>query len=74
MWNNGVITDGEDVYIYFIKHFNEGSRFGINEGKISKLEIKRNNTMVVLYDRGWIIRPITKVETAIYNMIIELYN
>lgn len=75
MWDDGIVTiDNKTIYSYFVKHFNEGSKFGINGGKISKLEIRKNNVITVHYDRGWITHPVTEIETAIYDMIIKLYN
>ena len=40
-----------------MKVFEEGSEFGIEGGKISKLMLKRNGTVVANYDRGWDIKP-----------------
>lgn len=75
MWDEGMIAiDQKVVYTYFVKHFDERSQFGIDGGKISKLEIRQNNIISVHYDRGWITHPITEVETAIYDMIIKIYN
>lgn len=74
MWDEGMIMLDKTAYHYFVKHFDEGSKCGINGGKISKLEIRKNNVIAVHYDRGWIARPITEVENIIYEMIIKLYN
>lgn len=74
MWDEGMITLDGVVYHYFVKHFKAGSRFGIDDGKISKLEIRRGNTTCVHYDREWITRPVTEIETTIYEMLIKLYN
>ena len=35
----------------------DGSQFGIEGGRISKLMLKRNDTIVCNYDRGWDIEP-----------------
>ena len=35
----------------------EGSQFGIDDGRISKLMLKRNGEIVCNYDRGWDIKP-----------------
>ncbi|MFA5735478.1 MAG: hypothetical protein WC904_10970 [Proteiniphilum sp.] len=37
--------------------YGEGSEYGIDEGRISKLMLKRNGNVVCNYDRGWDIRP-----------------
>ena len=35
----------------------EGSKYGINGGRISKLTLKRNGAVVANYDRGWDVEP-----------------
>ncbi len=56
--SNGVIRtpDGTKVS-YAVKHYDAGSDYGINGGKISKLEMRINGKIVALYDRGWVHRP-----------------
>ena len=53
MWTNGTING----FDYAVKHFQEGSRFGINNGRISKLCIGKDGKTYGNYDRGWDIRP-----------------
>ncbi len=70
MWIEGKING----YEYFIKHFDEGSQFGINGGRISKLAIRdQKGRWVVNYDRGWDIRPSKEVK-PIYDELIKKYN
>jgi|SRR5690606_4824100 len=76
-WVSGIVGD----YRFDAKHFNEGSEFGINEGRVSKLTIKRLDTVgngkdwnygvVVSYDRGWDKRPTPSVK-AEYDAVMEL--
>ena len=40
-----------------MKQYDEGSQFGIEGGRISKLMLKRNGEVVCNYDRGWDIEP-----------------
>ncbi|MPM21471.1 hypothetical protein SDC9_67915 [bioreactor metagenome] len=40
-----------------MKVYEEGSQFGIDGGKVSKLMLKRNGEIVCNYDRGWDIKP-----------------
>lgn len=40
-----------------MKVYEEGSQFGIDGGKVSKLMLKRNDKVVCNYDRGWDIEP-----------------
>ena len=46
-----------DNFIFEAKLFDEGSEFGINNGRVSKLSIQDNNNWIVNYDRGWDIKP-----------------
>jgi hypothetical protein len=57
MWKEGTLEIGASVFRYCIKVYGEGSDFGIDEGRISKLMLKRNGRIVCNYDRGWDIRP-----------------
>ena len=36
----------------------EGSQYGINGGRISKLTLKRSGAIVCNYDRGWDVEPV----------------
>ena len=49
MWSKGIING----YEYWVKHFDEGSEFGINGGRISKLAIRdQQGRWLVNYDQG----------------------
>ena len=68
MWQEGGIRVKSSIFHYWMKVYETGSRFGINEGRISKLMLKRNGEIVVNYDRGWDIEPVdedTKMAVAI---------
>ena len=57
MWSKGSIKiEGTEVQ-YWVKHYEEGSEFGIDGGRISKLMLQRNGQTVCNYDRGWDIKP-----------------
>jgi len=79
-WASGSIWVGERQYGYEVKHFEEGSRFGIGEGRISKLRIirryPRRTREVCAYDRGWCVRPdkANTADMAAYNALLERYN
>ena len=70
MWTKGTI----DGFTYCVKHFDEGSEFGINEGRISKLELRKDGRIVANYDRGWDIKPTSKEANAAYAKILKQYN
>lgn len=77
MWSEGVITCPLTgiKYKYWVKHYEEGSKFGINSGKVSKLTIRRvgESRDIVNYDRGWNIEPGDEVK-SVYSILLTKYN
>ena len=79
-WSQGTIwtEDGKTGYDYWVKHFEEGSEYGIeNDGCISKLSIRKHgeNKDLVHYDREWIKRvPRNKEVKRVYDILVEKYN
>lgn len=77
MWKEGTIgvpdKDGKYTAVrYCAKVFDEGSIYGINEGRISKLELRQNGKIVYNYDRGLDIPPQTaEAETALAILLKE---
>ena len=57
MWREGALRIGTTIYHYWMKQYDEGSEYGIEGGRISKLTIKRGTEEVANYDRGWDIKP-----------------
>ena len=57
MWKEGSIKVNSSIFHYWMKKFDEGSEWGIEGGRISKLMIKRGGEIVCNYDRGWDIKP-----------------
>ena len=57
MWKEGSIKVNGDIFHYWIKQYEEGSEWGIEGGRISKLMLKRGGKIVCNYDRGWDIKP-----------------
>ena len=80
LWHEGCIgvtVDGETkIAKYFCKAYDEGSEFGIDDGRISKLSIYIDNALVVNYDRGWDIEPADDDQFALiaYAICLESYN
>ncbi|WP_028125416.1 DUF7678 domain-containing protein [Eremococcus coleocola] len=58
MWERGQIEFEGQTYRYWLFAFEEGSEYGIEEGRISKLMLKREGEIVCNYDRGWDVYPI----------------
>ena len=52
MWSEGTIKIRNSVFHYWVKHYDEPSHYGIENGRISKLTLKRNGMVVYNYDRG----------------------
>ena len=57
MWKEGSLRVYNSVFHYWLKGYEEPSRFGIEGGKVSKLMLKRDGEVVAIYDRGWDIEP-----------------
>jgi len=80
MWSKGTIwmENGKVGYDYWVKHYEEGSQYGIeNEGRISKLSIRKHGekTYLVNYDRGWDIEvPEDENVKAVYAILLKKYN
>jgi hypothetical protein len=80
MWKEGTIgipkEYGGGIAHYWAKVYDEGSEFGIDGGRISKLMIKIDGRTVVNYDRGWDIEPDENdMPTMIaYSICIKDYN
>lgn len=73
MWRKGVIkVDGVDVW-YEVKVYDNGSEFGINEGRISKLWLAANEKQIAHYDRGWDVLPTCKAAEDALAILLKRY-
>lgn len=67
-WHEGVVgiptKEGRKTAHYWVKAYEKRSRYGINGGRISKLELHINDRVAALYDRGWDIEPDENDEAA----------
>ncbi len=72
MWTIGRING----CIWEVKHYDEGSIYGIDGGRISKLWIRREDNCEILanYDCGWDIKPTSPEGIEIYNMLLKKFN
>lgn len=57
-----------------VKHYEEPSQYGIKDGRISKLAIRRGYEWVLNYDRGWDIRPKDEATKAVYEALLKRFN
>lgn len=79
MWSKGTIgvpqKDGNYIACkYWVKHYEEGSEWGIDEGRISKLEIRINGKITANYDRGWDIEPEDETTQTALAILLKEYN
>ena len=79
LWHEGVIgipnrSGKMTAARYWVKAYDEGSEYGIDGGRISKMEISINGRTVCNYDRGWDIKPKTKEAMMAYSILIHEYN
>ena len=72
MWKEGSIKEHDRIIHYWVKCYETGSEFGIDEGRISKLMLKRNGKIIANYDRGWDIEPVDEdAEIALAILLLE---
>lgn len=57
-WISGKI-DGMPGYTFKAKLYDQPSKFGIDGGKISRLQVRKDGEQTLSYDRGWDQRPTT---------------
>ena len=74
MWTNGVIKIDKTSVTFSVKHFEEPSEFGIDEGRISKLELRVKGKIVANYDRGWDIQPTDEAVEKALKYVLATYN
>ena len=65
--------DGTKVS-YAVKHYDMNSDYGIDGGKISKLEMRVEGTIVALYDRGWVKYPDENNKAVMDAYLVLLYS
>ena len=77
MWQEGCIlipTKGGNVTVkYQAKVYDEGSRYGINNGRISKLMLRSNGRVIYSYDRGEDIEPQNEAAEIALAILLEEY-
>jgi len=78
MWKQGQIAApiSNTIYTYWAKVYEEGSEFGINQGRISKLTICKQGETRDLYnfDRGLDLPPANEEVETVLNIILAKHN
>lgn len=76
LWKNGRITistdGGEVLYAWEAKVYDEGSKYGINGGRVSKLQVRQDGAVVCNYDRGWDMKPESYAVEQVVNYIVDV--
>lgn len=75
MWAEGSIKVGSSIFHYYVKHYEAPSEeYGIDGGRISKLELRRNGEIAYNYDRGEDIDPVDEETALAFSILLEEYN
>ena len=74
MWKEGSLKVYNSIFHYWIKVYDEGSQYGIEGGKISKLMLKRDGKTVCNYDRGWDVKPVDAETQLAYEILVHTEN
>lgn len=74
LWYSGfVLADGKR-YNFEAKVYDVGSKYGINNGRVSKLHVSdTEGNEIINYDRGWDIKPKTDLAKEILNGILGAF-
>lgn len=75
MWEKGtLLIDGTTVK-YCVKHYGEPSEeYGIEGGRISKMELRIDGKVTLNYDRGWGMEPEDETSQLAYAVLLKQYN
>jgi hypothetical protein len=79
MWTQGAIgipsgNGGMTSVSYWVKHYDNESQFGIDNGRISKLTLVQDSKVVYNYDRGEDIAPQTSEAETALAILLKEYN
>ena len=79
MWTQGTIgipsgNGGMASVSYWVKHYENESQFGIDNGRISKLTLVQDSKVVYNYDRGEDIAPQTSEAKTALAILLKEYN
>ena len=78
MWYEGQIgtPTSTTIYKYYAKVYETGSEHGINQGRVSKLTVRRTGETEDLYnwDRGLDRPPVNDEVEAILNIILTKFS
>lgn len=70
-------SDLDTLFKWEAKRYDKPSKYGINNGRISKLTISEtygDKVVICQYDRGWVIKPVSDQCRYMLEQILERYN
>ena len=68
------IRVGASVFHYWVKHYEEPSIYGYEEGRASKISLRRNGKTVFNFDRGMDIPPEDEETETALAILLKQYN
>ena len=74
MWTEETIQVGTSTFHYWVKHYDNESQFGIDNGRISKLTLVQDSKVVYNYDRGEDVEPQTSEAEKALAILLKEYN
>ena len=74
MWSEGSIKVRNSLFHYWVKHYDEPSEYGINNGPVSKLTLKRNGEIVYNFDRGLDVEAVDEDTELALAILLKEYN
>lgn len=75
MWESGSLLIDGTVVKYWVKHYDEPSAdYGIEGGRISKMQLKVDGVTTLNYDRAWDIEPEDEPSQLAYMVLLKKYN
>ena len=80
MWSEGTIgvpasVAGKPTAVhYWVKYYKNPSKYGINNGRISKVMLKIDGEIVCNYDRGWDVHPTCKAAEVALEILLYEYD
>ena len=57
-------------YTFRAKVYDAGSEFGIEQGRVSKLQVRRGDRVVMNYERGWDQEPASRRDRKVLREIL----
>lgn len=74
LWREGALKVKNTSFHYWAKVYDEGSEYGIDGGRVSKLMIKHDSKIVCNYDRGWDVEPTDATVQLALEILLHEYN